>query len=560
MCGAPKSRGRKSTPSSPIGKDNDPLSGDRDFSRSPGWTRIEYRLSDFVPGDSMPTRTPSALWAQQFRRSPESKTSLQHQIRQMLVAAILDGQLPPDAALPSSRELADQLGVARNTVVLAYQMLVEEGYLLSRERSGHFVNPGMLAGLHGVTAKQPARAVSDNAAETAQPSWQKRIVRPPTAQRNIVKPANWQNYAFPFIYGQFDQSLFPTGDWRECCMKALSIMEIRNWAPDLIERDDESLIQQIRTRVLPRRGVFAMPEEIIVTNGCQQALYLVADLLCGKHTTVGFENPGYPDARNIFENRNAHLLELPVDSNGIDPVELSEPLARCDYVYVTPSHQCPTTATMPIERRRALLELAQQHDFIIIEDDYESENTFSGTPHPALKSLDSADRVIYVGSLSKTFAPGLRLGYVVGPRELIRELRALRRLMTRHPVAYIQRAFATFLALGHHDALLRRLAHAYKERAQALMAALDAHLPEARYVPVSGGASCWVEGPPWLDATRLAEDAQEAGILIEPGGVFFAGEGESSRYFRMGFSAIQLEKIEPGVRALAQVVRQQQPT
>ncbi|MFD1559699.1 PLP-dependent aminotransferase family protein [Paraburkholderia silviterrae] len=510
----------------------------------------------------MPTRTPSALWAQQFRRTPESKATLQHQIRQMLVAAILDGQLPPDSALPSSRELADQLGVARNTVVLAYQMLVEEGYLLSRERSGHFVNPEMLQGLHGLTARQPEpdTDLAQGGETPARPVWQTRIVRPPSAQRNIVKPANWQNYAYPFIYGQFDQSLFPTNDWRECCMKALSIMEIRNWAPDLIERDDESLIQQIRTRVLPRRGVFAMPEEIIITNGCQQALYLVADLLCGKRTTVGFENPGYPDARNIFVNRNAHLLELPVDGEGIDPQRQSDSLARCDYVYVTPSHQCPTTATMPIGRRRALLELAQRHDFVIIEDDYESENTFSGTPHPALKSLDTADRVIYVGSLSKTFAPGLRLGYVVGPQELIRELRALRRLMVRHPVAYIQRAFATFLALGHHDALLRRLAHAYKERAQALMAALDAHLPEVRYVPVAGGASCWVEGPPWLDAARLADDAREAGILIEPGGVFFADEAEHSPWFRMGFSAIKLEKIEPGVRALAQVVRQQQPS
>jgi GntR family transcriptional regulator / MocR family aminotransferase len=511
----------------------------------------------------MPTRTPSALWAQQFRRSPESKTGLQHQIREMLVASILDGQLPPESALPSSRELAEQLGVARNTVVLAYQMLVEEGYLVSRERSGHFVNPGMLEGLHGVTARPPAQqpaAVKPHGAEpSAAPDWKSRISRPPSAQRNIVKPANWQNYAYPFIYGQFDQSLFPTNDWRECCLKALSIMEIRNWAPDLIERDDESLIQQIRTRVLPRRGVFAMPEEIIITNGCQQALYLIADLLCGKNTTVGFENPGYPDARNIFVNRNTRLLELPVDGEGIDPVRLRDSLARCDYVFVTPSHQCPTTATMPIARRRALLELAQQHDFVIIEDDYESENTFSGTPHPALKSLDTADRVIYVGSLSKTFAPGLRLGYVVGPQELVRELRALRRLMIRHPSAYIQRAFATFLALGHHDALLRRLAHAYKERARALMAALDAHLPEVRYVPIGGGASCWVQGPPWLDAARLADAAREAGILIEPGGVFFADETEHSPWFRMGFSAIKLEKIEPGVRALAQVVRQLRP-
>ncbi|CAB3738220.1 MocR-like pyridoxine biosynthesis transcription factor PdxR [Paraburkholderia rhynchosiae] len=506
----------------------------------------------------MSSRTSTALWTQRFQRSTDSNMSLQGQIRQMLVAAILDGQLPPQTALPSSRELADQLSVARNTVVLAYQQLVEEGYLISRERSGHFVNPAMLEGRLGTFAAQTVATCPAN--ETiARPDWAHRVQRRPSDQRNIVKPGNWQSYEYPFIYGQFDQSLFPTNDWRECCMKALSVMEIRNWAPDLIGRDDDTLIQQIRTRVLPRRGVFAMPDEIVITIGCQQALYLVADLLAREHTTVGFENPGYPDARNIFENRNALLLPLPVDEGGVRPVEDADLFRQCDYVYVTPSHQCPTTATMPIQRRHALLELAQQHDFVLIEDDYESENNFSGTPHPALKSLDTADRVIYIGSLSKTFAPGLRLGYIVGPRELVTELRALRRLMVRHPAAYIQRAFATFLALGHHDALLRKLAYAYRERAQVLMAALDAHLPEARHFPVTGGASCWVEGPPWLDATRLAADAEAHGILIELGSVFFMNGREQNNCFRMGFSAIRLDKIDAGVRLLAQLVREQQP-
>ncbi len=344
----------------------------------------------------MASRTSVALWTQRFQRSPESNMSLQGQIRQMLVAAILDGQLLPNHALPSSRELADQLSVARNTVVLAYQQLVEEGYLLSRERSGHFVNPAILEGRHEFA---PLQTVPEQAANEAlaRPDWDQRVRRRPSSQRNIVKPGNWLSYEYPFIYGQFDQSLFPTNDWRECCMKALSVMEIRNWAPDLIERDDDTLIQQIRTRVLPRRGVFAMPDEIVVTIGCQQALYLIADLLASERTTIGFENPGYPDARNIFENRNARLQPLPVDSGGVRPVEDADLLAQCDYVYVTPSHQCPTTATMPIERRHALLEQAQAHDFVLIEDDYESENNFSGTPHPALKSLDTADRVIYIG-------------------------------------------------------------------------------------------------------------------------------------------------------------------
>jgi GntR family transcriptional regulator / MocR family aminotransferase len=509
----------------------------------------------------MPTRPTTVLWAQLFDRSQGSGMSLQSQIRQMIVNAILSGHLAPDAPLPSSRELADQLNVSRNTVVLAYQQLVEEGYLVSRERSGHFVNAATQELQRGFTARKmhdaPARRTHEST-HAGMPDWHARIVNPPSNQRNIVKPSNWQSYKYPFIYGQFDTELFPTSDWRESCMHGLSVMEIRNWAPDLIARDDETLIEQIRTRVLPRRGVFAMPEEIVVTNGCQQALYLIADLLSGPHTRVGFEDPGYPDARNIFQHRKARIVPLQVDEEGA-VIEDEATLSQCDYVYVTPSHQCPTTATMPLERRHRLLELSVEHDFIVIEDDYESENSFSGTPHPALKSLDTSERVIYIGTLSKTLAPGLRLGYVVAPRGVIRELRALRRLMIRHPAAYIQRAFATFLAFGHHDTLLRKLGRVYKERAQVLSDALATHLPELRASKVTGGASCWVEGPSWLDATRLASDAQALGVLIEPGNVFFADPADGKRCFRMGFSAIRAELIEPGVRALAEVVRQQRP-
>jgi GntR family transcriptional regulator / MocR family aminotransferase len=502
----------------------------------------------------MTTRPAAILWSQLFDRPPAESSGLQSQIRKMIVNAILSGHLSPDTALPSSRELADQLGVSRNTVVLAYQQLVEEGFLVSRQRIGHFVNADTHELQSGFTASRAANSPAFLTRE-GEPDWRARIRNAPSAQRNIVKPSNWQRYKYPFIYGQFDTELFPISDWRESCMHGLSVMEIRNWASDHIERDDETLIEQIRTRVLPRRGVFALPDEIMVTNGCQQALYLIADLLTGTHTRVGIENPGYPDARNIFYHRHARIVPLEIDDDGL--VLNKDMLESCDYVYVTPSHQCPSTVTMPLGRRRELLEMSVAHDFIIIEDDYESESSFVGAPHPALKSLDAADRVIYIGSLSKTLAPGLRLGYIVASRELMRELRALRRLMIRHPAAYLQRAYATFLAFGHHDALLRRLAPIYKERAQALTEALSDHLPELRLSHVTGGASCWIEGPHWLDATRLAADAQTLSVLIEPGAVFFDNPSHGQQCFRMGFSAIRAELIEPGVKALAQVVQQQ---
>ena len=496
----------------------------------------------------MTARPTAVMWAQLLRRVPHGGITLQAQIRQMLVCAVLDGQLPVGAPIPSSRELAEQLGVARNTVVLAYQQLVDDGFLVARQRSGFYVNPGVVG-----SRVKPASAESKAGTPI---DWARRFRFMPSTQRNIVKCSDWQSYAYPFLYGQFDPSLFPTADWRECCLKSLSILDIRAWAPDLILRDDASLIQQVQSRVLPRRGVFASPEEIVITVGVQQALYLLADLLMTPTTVVGMEDPGYPDARNTFQSREAEVVALPIDDEGLVP---DAALLRCDYVYVTPSHQCPTTVTMPLARREALLAGAAESDAIVIEDDYESENRFGGDPTPALKSLDRNDRVIYVGSLSKTFAPGLRVGYVVAPPPLVRELRALRRLSLRHPSAYTQRAFALFLSLGHYDALLRRLSSVYRERAAVLSAALARHLPQVRFVPIEGGASCWVVGPPWLDASELARRAALQGVLIEPGDVFFMSESAGRNTFRLGYSSIATDRIDAGIRVLGEVLRQMTP-
>ncbi|MEY3994515.1 MAG: hypothetical protein RLZZ113_1620, partial [Pseudomonadota bacterium] len=176
----------------------------------------------------------------------------------------------------------------------------------------------------------------------------------------------------------------------------------------------------------PRRGVWASPEEVVVTVGAQHALYMIAELLFADQARVAIENPGYPDARNIFSLKSQRIISVDVDQFGLP---ITAALEHCDYAYVTPSHQCPTTIKMPEERRLALLQSAEQHDFIVIEDDYEAESSFAENPSPALKSSDRTGRVLYIGSLSKTFAPGLRLGYIVGSPKIIRELRGLRRLM-----------------------------------------------------------------------------------------------------------------------------------
>ena len=235
-----------------------------------------------------------------------------------------------------------------------------------------------------------------------------------------------------------------------------------------------------------------------------------ADLLMREGTRVGIEEPGYPDARNIFALRTSAIVPLPVDAQGL-PVD--ERLAGLNYVYATPSHQCPTGVTMPLARREALLARAQAEDFVVIEDDFESENRFDGEPFPALKSLDRNDRVIYVGSLSKSLAPGLRIGYAVGAAPLIAELRALRRLMLRHPSTLVQRAFALFLSLGHHDAQLRRLAAVQRERCALVLDALARHAPGCSVVPVSGGGSCWVSLPEGIDVGEFAARAEARGLM-----------------------------------------------
>jgi GntR family transcriptional regulator/MocR family aminotransferase len=314
------------------------------------------------------------------------------------------------------------------------------------------------------------------------------------------------------------------------------------------------LIEQIRSRLLPRRGILAGEDEVLITLGAQNALYMLASLLISAETTVTIEDPGYPDARNIFGLKTKNIVSIPVDEGGL-PVDSR--LDPCQYVYVTPSHQSPTTRTMPIERRKALLNRASQNDFVIIEDDYESETNYSGAPTPALKSLDEENRVIYIGSMSKTLFPGLRLGYVVASAELIKELRALRLYVLRHTPNNNQRTLAYFLSLGHHDALIHRLHRAYRSRWEAMADALNIYLPNAAKVPIYGGSTFWVEGHGDLDADALTKTALENGIVIEPGSTHFADPNGPKNFFRLGFSSITLEKIQPGIKLLAELISQQ---
>lgn len=483
-----------------------------------------------------------------FHLHRNEKISLQAQIREMLVDAILRGQLAGGEPLPSSRKMSENLRVSRNTVVLAYQDLVDDGYLIARERSGYYVNDDIAKFVANDT-RPPSAALGTPAG--AEPDWAARFRIHPGRQENIRKVLDWTAYPYPFLYGQVDQQLFPLSAWRECARQALGRRAMDAWTGDRQVQDDPMLIEQIRTHILPRRGISATADEILITQGAQNALYMLAALLFKPDTVVGIENPGYLDMFNIASLRTADVYPIDVDAEGL-PIDAR--LDACDYLYVTPSHQFPTTVTMPLHRRRALLQRASERDIVIIEDDYEFEANYVGRPTPALKSMDQDGRVVYVGSLSKSLFPGLRLGYMVAPRRLIDEARALRRLILRHPPTMVQRQTALFLALGHHDAMIHRLHRSFRERWEAMDHALQTHLPASAVRPGFGGTAFWVRGPESLDAERLAEDARAEGVLIEPGRVMWLQPDKPRNYFRLGFSSLPADRIEPGIRILSDLI------
>ncbi|TKB45389.1 PLP-dependent aminotransferase family protein [Thalassotalea mangrovi] len=472
----------------------------------------------------------------------DTNISLQQQIKQKLIEAINHGYFPAGCKMPSSRKLAEQLDVARNTVVFAYQQLTDEGYLKSRERSGIYVSESLQPQFDCSAAITPSEQ---------QCLWSQRINQPAPDKLPPPYPDNWQEYPYPFIAGQFDLSLFPVNPWRECSRLTMNVNEITTWASDSGSMDDLFLIDEIRTKVLPRRGIFAQPDEILITIGSQQGLYLLSELLLDEQTLLAMEEPGYAGMRKLAEHRRAVVDLVDVDNNGIQIDAINH---HIDAVYVTPSHQVPTAVTLSQARREQLISKANEHDFIIIEDDYECEANFISNPHPAIKSLDCQGRVIYLSSFSNVLAPGLRLGYMVAPAEFIKAARELRSLCVRHPPANNQRTMALFISLGYYDTVMRKLNQTLQQRWQELREALNHYLPTAIVTSHSvGGSACWIKGPKHLNSQQFATQAAKKGILIESVTRYYGRDNKPEYYFRLGVSSIEVEKIRAGVQLLAQI-------
>jgi GntR family transcriptional regulator/MocR family aminotransferase len=475
-----------------------------------------------------------------FYLSPDAAGSLQQQIRTMVTQGILAGRFRLGQRMPSSRGLAEHLGVSRITVTLAYADLVSSDYLTSQGRSGYFVSENAPRAPEFPEGPPRAEAVDFKALTGG------RFARVP----RVARPDDWDNYPYPFIYGQADPTLFDHQNWRQCALRALGKRDFAALTTDYYERDDPLLIEQLLRTILPRRGIAAREDEVLLTLGAQNALWIAATLLLGPGRVAVAENPGYPAWRSVVEAVGAETRPVHVDAFGL-PIG---GLGGTDVVFVTPSHQCPTNATMPVERRTALLQAARREGFVIVEDDYEFEMSFLKPVAPALKSLDSDGRVIYAGSFSKSVFPGLRLGYLVGPPRFIAEARNLRAMMLKHPPGHIQRTMAYFLGLGHYDALINRMKGAFRRRRQAMAEAIAAEGLEIAGQGGFGGSSFWMRAPERVDTEALALALRGDGVLIEPGRAFFAGEGGPRNYYRLAYSSITVPRIAEGVARIARAL------
>ncbi|MEM8732516.1 MAG: PLP-dependent aminotransferase family protein [Pseudomonadota bacterium] len=476
-----------------------------------------------------------------FFLPPDGQGTLQSRIQRLVAEGILSGRFHRGEKLPSSRRLAHHLGVSRITVTLAYNELLANDYVASKGRSGYYVSDNAPVPPSFSPTPRQADAVD----------WGAALTRRYSGGDTPRKPNSWQRFRFPFIYGQVDPELFDHSNWRQCAIRAMGQKDFTALTTDYYDQDDPLLIEFIARNSLPRRGIMARPEEILITMGAQNALWIAAQLLLNRTKRAAIEDPCYYAQRDILVQTGCALTPLRVDADGLPPEDIP---AAVDVIFTTPSHQAPTTSTMPLDRRQALLARARDIGALIVEDDYEFEMAFLRAPSPALKSLDAEGRVIYVGSFSKSLFPGLRLGYLVGSEPFIREARALRASVLRHPPGHIQRTAAYFLSQGHYDAQISRMMGVLQTRREVMEAALTHHGLTVAGRGAFGGSAFWMRAPEASDTAVLARDLRADSVLIEPGAPFFQAAHRPHNYYRLAYSSIPANRIADGIGHIARAL------
>ncbi len=395
-----------------------------------------------------------------------SRTPLHRQLYEGYRDAIVDGRLRAGERLPSSRNLAVQLGISRIPVVGAFEQLLAEGYIESRVGSGSYV---------AEVQKEPSFR-SPSAPARPVPSGPRRVSR--ASERIEPQPQVWAGGRGAFRLSEPALDHFPTQRWA-----ALLARHARTPPTELLAYGDpmglgvlrEALAEYLRTS----RGVRCEARQVMVVSGSQQALELSARVLLDPGDPVWMEEPGYVGARNAFALAGARMVPVPVDDEGLD---VSAGISRCAEAraaYVTPSHQYPLGMTMTASRRLRLLDWARRSGAWLIEDDYDSEYRYEGPPVAALQGLDRDARVIYIGTFSKVLFPALRVGYMVLPEDLVERFARVRDTVDVFPPTLVQAALADFINEGHFGRHLRRMRVLYGERRTALVSALTEQLGDA---------------------------------------------------------------------------------
>ncbi|HEV2635980.1 MAG TPA: PLP-dependent aminotransferase family protein [Actinocrinis sp.] len=500
-----------------------------------------------------------------------STEPLYRQLREELARGIAAGTLDPEAPLPSSRQLAAQFGLSRNTINAAYQELIADGVIDARPRRGLFVNRAAYTGTAGpALGVENGSVVAGTRPDTGQQAldWSERL-GPPQADDlpHADRFADWHRMPYPFVTGQPDPAHFPSREWTRALRDALLPEHVHASLDDGAGAgDDRLLTTALCEHVLAGRGIAADPDQVLITMGSQHALHLLAATLIRPGGTVGVEEPGSLDARQILLRAGARILPLPVDAEGLvlplphqspapplSPREPADQPADLELLYLTPGRHRPTNVALSLERRKLLLSALAGRETVIIEDDCDGEPYCPGPSIPTLKSLDGTGRVVYLGTASTFLAPGLRIGYLVADRGLVAELRERRRYQLRRPPGQTQRALGLLIAGGQYQRIIRLYHQRMDRRRTAIVDAVQTHLPGLGDYP-PGGSSLWLTGPPTLDCRRLQTAALKQGVVIERGDVFFAAAPPPRHHLRLGFGSIHRDQIEPGIRLLADLI------
>jgi GntR family transcriptional regulator/MocR family aminotransferase len=474
-----------------------------------------------------------------IRLDARARGALQQQIYSGIRLSILNGTLEPGTRLPSSRALAEELGVSRTTTLLALEQLLAEGYLATRRGSGTFVARELPDDLHHAGPSSPAPEPKHpplsarGAAVAAVPPNVRRLVGPPRA----------------FRIGTPGLDLFPLRLWSQLARRRL-----RSTSPPQLDYGEVSGLRVLREAIAGQvrtRGTRCEADQVVVVSGSQRALELICHLLLDPGDQAWLEEPGFPGARMALLAAGARIVPVRVDADGLDVEAGARSAGGARLAYCTPSHQFPLGVPMSLPRRLALLRWASAARAWVIEDDYDGEFRYGTHPIPCLHGLDVDSRVIYVGSFSKTLFPALRLGFLIVPPDL---RPAVRRAADAQPPALDQAVLADFIAGGHFDRHVRRMRAAYRERLAALADAAERCCPgELRLRPVRTGLHV-VADLDGVDAELVYREAAARGVEVTPLAAYFADRASAANALVLGFAAVGPDAVRQGMEGLAAAI------